>query len=155
MKTTDKVFQEGIAAHNRGEYALALKSWEYLGNTEPKMSMIHLFKGWTLSELGRREEALDEFRRYASRHPYNAAGSRAIFTVLGFLGRFKEQLEEAFRYRDAFRKLEDPSGVLNATQLETAREWLSMIAEMESYGPNELREAEIWYKKFGAEGIRK
>ena len=148
------LFEAALNAHLEESFSEAIELWERLLTLEPDRGLFHLFKGWTLMELALYEEALLEFQIYSKSKPLIADGAKAMFTALGYLGRFDEANRVAFDYRSRFKKCASPEEILKPKQVTKAREWIELIDTFDDLDEQDLESAKAWYLKFGTKGLR-
>lgn len=90
-------FEKGVALYKEGNFESALEVFHELILTEQGNPQFHLFRGRTLTRLGKGAEALADFDILVELEPYNTDFMSDRGVVLHLLGRNEEALAELDR----------------------------------------------------------
>ncbi len=90
-------FEKGVALYKQGNFDAALEVFQKLSTTEQGTPLFHLFRGRTLTRLGKGAEALVDFDILIELEPYNTDYLSDRGVVLHLLGRNEEALTELDR----------------------------------------------------------
>ncbi|MDA1269395.1 MAG: tetratricopeptide repeat protein [Bacteroidetes bacterium] len=90
-------FEKGIALYKEGDFETALEVFQKLTREEHGNPNFHLFRGRTLTRLGKGIEALADFDILVQLEPYNTDFMSDRGVVLHLLGRDEEALTELDR----------------------------------------------------------
>lgn len=90
-------FEKGVALYKEGNFDAALEVFKELTATEQGNPLFHLYRGRTLTRLGKGAEALADFDILIELEPYNTDFLSDRGVVLHLLGRNEEALSELDR----------------------------------------------------------
>ena len=90
-------FEKGVALYKEGNFDAALEVFQGLSGSEQGNPLFHLFRGRTLTRLGKGAEALVDFDILIELEPYNTDYLSDRGVVLHLLGRNEEALSELDR----------------------------------------------------------
>jgi Flp pilus assembly protein TadD len=90
-------FEKGVALYKEGDFETALAVFQELSSAEQGNPQFHVFRGRTLTRLGKGAEALVDFDILIELEPYNTDFLSDRGVVLHLLGRNEEALTELDR----------------------------------------------------------